>query len=196
VEQILQKYLLSDSYRNQLAVAAISTMKEQDDPKYIPDLTNALKTREQSFTTRGFAKALEALGYLARNEKEKDAEREFLAGFLNDKREDIQLGAIEALGSLEDAKAASLLQPLADSLKESRQRQEAEWALSKIRYNNKPHDNNRILHDEVVELQKSNRDLKKELEDLRKLFEATQNQRERQNKHDGKQPNEKHKLSQ
>lgn len=174
VEQIFLKYLVSESYHNRLADAAIAAMRAQDDPKYIAEIRNALKAHEKAFTTVGFASGLEALGYLSRNEKEKDGQREFLAGFLNDKRENIQIGAIRALGSLEDRKAASLLQTFANSLKDSRQQQEAEWALNNIRYNNKPHDNLKILHDEVSDLQKSNRELKKDLEDLRKLVEAGQ----------------------
>jgi aminopeptidase N len=178
VERTFLKYLVSDSYHNRLANAAIEAMRAQDDPKYIPDIRNALKAHEKSFTTPGFAQGLEALGYLARNEKEKDAHREFLASFLNDKREGIQIGAISALGLLEDPKASSLLQPFAASLNDSPQRTHAERALNNIRYNNRPHDNNRILHDEVSDLQKSNRELKKDLDDLRKLFEAAQKQKQ------------------
>jgi hypothetical protein len=88
---LLLKYLNSESYRNQLADAAIEAMRSQDDPAYIAPLLETLRKREADFRSQGFAGGLRTLAYLARNEEKKDAVRDFLLGYVNDKKRAFKL---------------------------------------------------------------------------------------------------------
>jgi aminopeptidase N len=173
VRATLLKFLNSDSYRNRLADAAIAAMRAQDDPAYLAPLRETLTKRETAFTSSGFGDGLNAMAFLARNEKSRDDVRGFLAGFLNHKRERIQLAAMKALGALEDPKAIALLETFANSAKETPQQEEAAKAIAAIRAVNKPSDNLKDLRQEVLDLQKETRRLNKELEDVKKKLGAS-----------------------
>ncbi len=170
--KILISLLNSESYRNVLADAAISAMRTQDDPVYINPIRETLQQRETKFTSRGFAADLDALAYLARNEKQKDLVREFLLGYVTHPKKTIQLGAITALGTLEDPKAAAVLETFANTAKETAERKAAEKALNIIRSADKPADNLKALRDEVLDLKKESRETKKEIEALIKKLES------------------------
>jgi aminopeptidase N len=172
VPDTLLKFLNSHSYRNELADAAISAAREQDDPAYFAPLLKTLAKRETEFTSSGFAQGLGALAYLARNEEKKEKVREFLIRYVNSSKQTGRLASINALGILGDPKAISVLEKYATASKESRERTAAEKALAELRAARKPVDDFKNLRQEVLDLQKSNRDLRKELEDLKKKVEA------------------------
>jgi aminopeptidase N len=172
VRELLLKYLASDSYRQQLAEAAFEALRAQDDPGFIAPLRKLLAQREGAFTSRGFGAGLETLGWLARNEKQRDEVRDFLAGYLNCKREPVQLAALRALGALEDPKAIALLQSFANTTKESPQQETAAKALEALRTVNKPSDNLKALREEMLKLQKDNQRLGKDLDEIKKRLDA------------------------
>jgi aminopeptidase N len=172
VEKSFLDFLNSSSYRNELADAAIAAMRTQDDPRYIAALMDAIRRRQPDFTSFGLGRALSAVAHLARNEKEKDTVREFIAPFTASKRRNVQLAAISALGTLEDPKAIPLLQTFAGAAKESPQRDAAERALTTLRAASKPADDLKDLRNEVLDLRKQNQELRKEMEELKKKFEA------------------------
>jgi aminopeptidase N len=111
--KVIKQYLKSNSFRNELAGAAIRAIRMQDDAAYGPALLSTLRRRESDFTSRGFGQGLEALAHVNRKEEEKDRVREFLVGFLNHPQRSVQRSAISALGTLADPKALAVLQPLA-----------------------------------------------------------------------------------
>jgi aminopeptidase N len=172
VRETLLGFLRTSSFRDEIAVAAIAAMRAQDDTAYLAPLREALSRPEAGFSSRDFGQGLDAFAYLGRNEKAKDPLREFLAGFINHKRERIQTGAMKALGTLEDPKAISLLETFAVMPKETPQRQEADKAIAALRAVNRPGDNLKDLRQEVLELRRAKDDLKKELDDLKKRVEA------------------------
>jgi aminopeptidase N len=174
VKSLLIKFLNSASYRNQLAVAAIDAMRSQDDPAFIAPLMETLRQREADFRTWGFASGLHALAYLARNEEKKDAVRQFLLGYVNHKKERIQVAAIKALGTLGDPGAIAVLQTFANAAKAAPQQAAAEKAVADLRAGRKPVDDFKNLRQEVLDLEKANREQRKELEDLKKQVEARQ----------------------
>lgn len=195
-KEMLLKYLNSESYKNRLADAAIAAMRDQDDPSYIDPLKNAITDRESGstsaqkfdssanarskFTSHGLAAALETLGFLTRNEVDKtnkgqkDEVREFIRSYLSNKRVDVQVGAIRALGALEDWKSLALLETYSTSASDTPQRSAAEHAIAKIYKSGKPADNLSGLRDEILELKSSQRKLKKEFEDLQKRLKAAE----------------------
>ena len=170
-EQLL-KYLDSDSFRNELAGAAVEAMRSQDDPAYIAPLLDSLPKHEAAYTSRGYARALETLAYLARNEENKDAVREFLIGYVNSPRSTLQLGSINALGTLGDSKAIAVLDTFASASKESPAGDAATRAIAAIRAGGKPADNLKELRQEILDLKKTTRDLRKELEDIQSETKA------------------------
>lgn len=155
-----------------LADAAISAMRTQDDPTYIEPVLETLRQHETNFTSRGFAADLDALAYLSRNEKEKDSVRNFLLSHVHHKKKTIQVGAIAALGTLEDSRAAAVVATFAAMAKETPERKAAEKSLAAIRAANRQTDNLKNLRDEILDLKKESRETKKELEALGKKLES------------------------
>jgi aminopeptidase N len=173
VHDTLVRYLNSNSYRNELADAAIGAMRGQDDPVFIDPLLDALTRREAEFTTGGFARAIETLAYLARNEEKKDKVREFLIRQVNHKKRGVHLASIRSLGTLGDPKAIAVLTTFTLATGESLERGSAERAIADLRAGRKPIDDYKNLRQDVLELQKANRELRKEMDDLKKITEAT-----------------------
>ncbi len=172
VREKLLQFLNSESYRNAFADAAIDGMRAQDDAGYIEPLRSCLQQKEKMFTTGGFARGIDTLAYLARNEEKKELVREFLLGQVNSKRKRVQLAAISGLGTLGDQKAIAVLEKFTNASKESRERIAAEKSLTALRDAKKPSAELGVLRSEVLNLQKDNRDLRKEFDDLKKKVEA------------------------
>jgi aminopeptidase N len=165
-EQLL-KYLDSESFHNAVAVAAVAAMHSQDDPAYIAPLLASLPKRETNYTSRGYAQALGTLAYIARNEENKDAVREFLTGYVNSPKRSLQLASINGLGTLGDPKAIGVLATFATASKESPEGTAATRAITDLRAGRKPADDFKNLRQEVLDLQKTTRDLRKQLDELR-----------------------------
>ncbi|MBI2925472.1 MAG: HEAT repeat domain-containing protein [Verrucomicrobia bacterium] len=174
VRESLVQFLNSQSFRQVLADAAINAIRAQDDPAYVTPLREVLAKRETEFTSWGFGQGLETLAYLARKEEKRDDVREFLTGYVNHKRDRIRRAAMNALGTLRDPKAIAVLQKFATAVKDSPDRSAAERAIADLRAADKPADDFKNLRGEVLDLQKQNRELRKELDDLKKRFDALQ----------------------
>ncbi len=172
VREALLKFLNAESYRNELANAAINAMRSQDDPSYIAPLQEVLSKRATAFTSWGFAQGLSALAYLARNEEKKEAVRQFLLGYVNHKKRTIQLAAISALGRLGDPQAIAALETFATAGKDRPERTVAEQAVTELRTARKPVDDFKNLRQEVLDLQKANREIRQALDDLKKKVAA------------------------
>ncbi len=179
---LLVKYLESDSFRNEVADAAIAAMRSQDDPAYVPQLIETLSKKEAAFTSHGFAQGLSAVAYLSRNEENKEPARTFLVSQVNHKKRSVQLAAINALGTLGDPKAIAVLEKFDTGEKNSPPRSAAEKSLASLRAGRKPVDDFKNLRQEVLDLQKANRELRQELDEFRKKVEA----RLAEPAHDGK----------
>jgi len=173
ITKTLLTFLQRESYHNQLTDAALAAMRAQDDPAYLASVRAMLTQRAAAFTSSGFAEALNTLAYLARNEKNRDEIRDYIAAFLNHKRERVQVAAITALGTLEDPKAIALLETMAHAAKETPQQEAATKAIAALRTTNKPHDNLKDLRDEMLDLQKELQRQSKELDALKKRVEST-----------------------
>lgn len=169
----LDSYLGKHSYRNELADASIAALRLQDDPASVSPMMKALTEQAGAFTSRGFGQGLDALAYLDRNEENKAAVRTFLVAHVNDKRKVVQLADIRALGVLGDPAAIAVLDKFASASKESAERKAAERSLEQLRAGRKPVDDFKNLRQEVEQLEKSNRELHKQLDDLDKKVSAT-----------------------
>ena len=148
-------------------------MRAQDDPAYVSPLLQTLSDRTAELPTRVFAQGLGALAYLDRNEDKKDAVREFLIGHVNDKKKFVQRSALTALGTLGDPRAIAVLSTFATGAKDSPERAAAESAVATLRAGRKPVDDFKHLRAEVSDLEKANRTLRQDLDDLKKRLDAT-----------------------
>ena len=128
--------------------------------------------RETEFVSGSFAQGLETLAYLARHEAAKDGVRNFLTGYLNHPRDKIRRAALAALGTLRDPRAIAVLEKFATAAKDNPERAAAERSLADLRAADKPADDFKNLRGEVLDLQKAQRDLRRELDDLKKKFDA------------------------
>ncbi len=188
LHDLLVTFLNTDSFRNELADAAIGAMRSQDDPAYIPHLIEAFTHKEAAFTSHGFAQGLGAFAYLARNEEDKEQARAFLVARVNHKKQTVQLAALNGLGTLGDPKAMAVLEKFATADKNSPQRTAAEKSLATLRAGRKPVDDFKNLRQEVLDLQKANRDLRQELDELKKKVEAGLAEPKVEGKETGKRP--------
>jgi aminopeptidase N len=175
VQPTLLKYLRSESYENELANAAIGAIHAQDDPAYIAPLLETLSQREADFTSRGFAQGLDTLAYLARNEQNKDHVREFLLARVHHPKRTVQLAALNALGTLGDPKALVVVSDFARAGKAAPEQATAERVVTELRAGRKPVDDFKNLRQAVMTLEKANRDLKKELDEVKQKVEAAGN---------------------
>jgi aminopeptidase N len=173
---VILKFLNSESYRNTLAVAALRAVRLQDDPAYVTPLIDTLFKRQSAFTSGGFGIGLETLGYIARNQENRDAPREFLMIQVTHPKRSVRSAAIRALETLGDPKALAVLQTFAGASKETPERAAAERAVATLRGGRKPVDDFKNLRNEVLDLQKQNRELRKELDDLKKKMEPAGSQ--------------------
>jgi HEAT repeat protein len=169
---LIDEALGSASFRHQLADAAVSALRKQDNPANLAKVRNALENDGTKFTTRGYANALGALGHLARNQKKKAAIRKFLVGHVNHPKRRVALAAIDALGRLGDPKALAVLDKFTGAAEDDPARKAAAQAIEKLRAARKPADDYRNLRKEVTSLKNSNSQLVKELGDLKKRFDA------------------------
>jgi HEAT repeat protein len=92
---------------------------------------------------------------------------------LSSRKKTVQLASISALGTLGDPKAIAVLQKFANARKESREREAADRAIATLRASKKPADEWRDLRNEILELQKANREMRKDLDDLKKKSETS-----------------------
>ena len=170
--QSLLPLLQSQSYRNGILDAAITALSAQNNPADIASLRDTLTKRKTEMTSRGFAEGLNALATLALNCDKKDEARDFIIGYVNDKREPIQVGAIKALGTLEDAGAIPVLQSFASASHENAAQRAATSAIESIRSARKRGDNLDELRQTVIDLQAEVKKLRHDLESSQKKVDA------------------------
>ena len=171
-KETLVRFLNTDSYRDYLTDAAISAMRQQDDPAYLPPLLERLSAHGTDLSGHVFANGIETLAYLARNEEKKDQIREFLLVHIHALKRSVARRALSALGTLGDTKAIPVLQTFTKADKESPERKAAEGALASLRSVRKPVDDFKNLRQEVLDLQKETRELHKALDELKDQLQA------------------------
>ncbi len=117
VSAALRKYLVTSSYYQALASAAISALRAQDDTSAVPDIIAGLRKDSLDFSSSALAQAFDAIAFLARNDKDREPVRVFLTEYLNHPREELRVAAAKSLGTLRDPKSLAVLQPLTTKLR-------------------------------------------------------------------------------
>ena len=174
--RLLLKYLKSRSFRNELSSAAVEAIRMLDEPFFVEPLRQILTDREREFRSRDFARALETLARISRNEENKTKVREFLIGYVNHRKDAIQAGAIRALGALGDTRAIPVLDTFSSDNPDDRIERAAERALKDLRDRKELVPNEIIqLRETVDKLRKETDKLKDDLDDIKKRLEAKEN---------------------
>jgi HEAT repeat protein len=146
-------------------------MKAQEEPAHVASVLHLLDARKD-MPSQTVAAALETLASLQRHEPDKTTVRERLAGYLTDPRDRIRLAAIDGLGRLEDPKALPLLEPFAERTGFPAESEAARKALERIRAGRKSVEELSTLRSEITELKNTSRELRKELDAVKKRTEA------------------------
>lgn len=168
----LLRQLESKSLRNHLFDSAVAGLRSADDASLIKPLHEAILKREAELEGRSLGQALSALGFLARNETDKTPVRDLLLKHASNRRDPVARGAIGGLGELVDLRARPVLAGLAVAAPNETRRKAAEAALKALDQGVKAPEAVTGLRSEVLELQKANKELKAELESLKKRFDA------------------------
>ena len=150
----------------------MTTMRAQNDPFYVEPLRDALQRRRKELPSRTIAIALESLASLAREQDNKDVVRELIASFANDPRQNVKLASLNALGTLRDERAIPILERFAAAQKNTPERTSAERAIETIRAARKTTLEVGDVRREVIELQKQNRELRRDFDALKKKMDA------------------------
>lgn len=173
VRELLLQFLNSTSYRNAVADAAVRAMRHTHDPAWIEPLRQNLQSRQAEYTSRGLASALDTLAVLARDQAgHQDEVREFVVGYVNDPRRPVRVGALNALGTLEDQRAVPVLQKLSLALAGSLEHRAATNALHRIANAKRPIEGLGNLQTQVLDLQKENRELRQNFKTLEQKLDA------------------------
>jgi aminopeptidase N len=172
LRELLAGYLASESYRNDLAIAAVRTIRTLDDPAYLELLRGTLESRGTEFTSGGLGTGLRALGYLARNEDDREGVREFLSGYLADLRRSVRIAAIDALGELRDPQAIGRVQTFVGDKIDAGVRRAAEKAVKSMREAKRVPVELSDLRVELVELREQHDELAEEFAALKERMEA------------------------
>jgi aminopeptidase N len=172
IRELLLRQMKSESFQNMLAEAAIESLRRQDDSADVAPLFDELRRRESAFSSGGYARAMDTLAFLARNQTNKTEIREWLMGQLTSKKPRVQLGAIGALATLGDPKAIATLETFTTGAKDARETRAAERAVTDLRAARKPPIELGSVREDVTKLQSENRDLRKEMDELKKKFDA------------------------
>lgn len=172
VRSMLTKYLLKSSYKERLATGALGAIKAQEDPAMLEPLFEFLKRRSQELPSATLSLCLETVGALSRHSGSKDAGRELLLSYLNHPREQVRIAALSGLGNSEDPRAIAVLETYVNISEHKSEKAAAEKALEKIRSAQKPNEELKTVRTEISTLRDLNRELKKDVETLRKKFEA------------------------
>ena len=137
VEQIITKMLQSNSFRNELAEAAIEALGKNEDATQRDALMNALRLRESELTSYGLGNGLKTLAKVSRSLNTESAGRTEVERFLRDyalhPKPPVRNQAVEALGILGDNRSIEILESIANEKPSGRAARVAVKSLKKIR---------------------------------------------------------------
>ena len=166
------RFLGTESFRNELAVAAMSAIRQLDDDALQPAVMKSLRQNANRFRSRDYGRGLETLAHVSRRQKDKTEVREFLIQHLDHPKLNIRSAAIQSLGILGDPKAITVLESIGQS-DNQRLSRPAQQAVTKLR-EAKPTAPREIidLRKEIAEVKNESNKLKTELKTLREKIEA------------------------
>ncbi|WP_167546750.1 M1 family aminopeptidase [Stieleria maiorica] len=164
-QEKLTSLLLSESFGNEVADAAIAAIGKMNAPELAPALLSALQTRHAEFDARDFGRGLVALAKTAkslddRHPDNRDAVFQFLSSQLEHPKLTVHTDALSALGQLGDRRAVSVIEAYTDS-GDTRIADAARRALGDLNAART------LVPAEIIDLRKTLAELKRETEKLK-----------------------------
>ena len=165
--------LRSDSFRQEIADAAMDAIASHQDETLLQPLLRLVQSKPDAFPSRVLGTALRTAGRLGSLRDDKSSVREFIEQYLLDARPPVTLAAIGALGDLGDRKAEALLEGFAKRGSADRAGKAAEGALAALR-GRQPLVPGELteLRSQVKKLEESQERLLKKLDDLESRVKA------------------------
>ena len=164
VEKIVTAMLESDSFRNELAEAALDAVGKKEDTQDYQTVLRVLNDRGEELSSRGLGNGLKTLANLSRGLQAESTARgeveRYLRKYVEHTKQPVQLAAIAALGNLGEGRSVDLLEALADDTSGDGVGQAAVDALKKLR-SKKP-----AVPKELGDLRKQLNELKEQSEEL------------------------------
>ena len=171
IRGLLMGALERSSYRQKIAVAAIAALRDRAEPETAAGLLARLESSDAGFTSGDLGRAWDSVAYLARkgDAEVRERVRVYLAQQVQHPKEVLRRAAIEALGTLEDARSLALLQGISSTSAEkiTPESKAAAAAIKRIQAE-------RGQSEEVQDLRKEVLDFKKELRSIREGLEEVQ----------------------
>lgn len=172
IDGVLKAKLKGESHRQMVARAAMEAARSRDAGSLTGEVLRLLKEGRARFPRDVYGRGLEVLGFLARDEAQRDAAREFLYESLEAPVDRIVIGALRGLGDLGDASALAIVEAFAGEGHPNAVRKAARQAAQKLRSEKPAEPRLRDLRQEVLDLKEESSKLKEQLEALEKRFEA------------------------
>ena len=175
VANALRQHLESATYQNGVANAAISALKAHNDASAVPLILRRIQRDPQNFRSRDLARIFDDLAFLARNDTDKTTVRSYLVSQLSSARQELQVGAAKALGTLRDVRSIAALEALiaGESTFVDPLRDAASKALQELRSYDASPPQLKQLVDQIQQLQKKAETMQTALDDLKKKQTAT-----------------------
>lgn len=178
VDALLDEKLRSDSHQQTVALAAMEAARRRDAGALTGELLSVLQGDALRFPKGVYARALEILGFLARDEAQRETVRDFLVAALDSPVERVRAGALRGLGALGDPAALAAVERFSGEEREETIRKAALEAAEALRSERPAEPRLRELRREVLDLKKQTGDLQEQVESLRKQVEADESQEE------------------
>jgi aminopeptidase N len=173
-KQQLVRFLESESFRNELAAAAISAIGKLNDSEMTEPLLSALKERQEEFSARSLGRGLTTLARTANSLDDKDDVFEFICSFTDHPKSTVRTSALGALGKLADDRAISVIESFTQS-GDQQIADAAKRALDELNAS-KPVVPSEIaeLRKSMVEMKQATEKLKTELKEMKQQASASQ----------------------
>lgn len=174
VRDRLREALEEESFRNEVAEAAVDAMRETQNGQFAADLAAIVETGANQFTTEGVCSLLKSLAILSVDKPQKEVALRRISPYLHDARGAVKRSAIVALGELRMPETRPILQAFAEDEADDQLTEAAGDALAKITQSEKAQPDELIeLRREMQQLQDANRTLREKMNDLEKRIQAS-----------------------
>ncbi|MCA9235198.1 MAG: HEAT repeat domain-containing protein [Planctomycetales bacterium] len=160
VHAAIRTALASETFGNEPVGAAFQAIERLHDPALQADVIATLTARRDELRPAELELGLRALAAISDDDAHRDAAFDLLASYLTHPRDQLKRLAVDSLGQLGDERARAILEPLAVNPDGDRLAQAAADALEKL------DEDVPAPPEEVAELRKQLRELKKEQEKL------------------------------
>lgn len=179
VQDLVEAGLRTESFRDQVSVAAIRLLSGQGATEYLNELVDQVEEQPTVYPMSGLAVRLSALGRLGRISKETGAIRQLLQARVLQERSEIRLAALRALGDLGDPRSEAFLSTWSRH-GDTRVAETAAAALNRVRADQPPRVEARDVREGMEGLRRETDSLKEQLKRLESRLKALATEKDKE----------------